>query len=625
MLLLLLLPFSSNATASSPLHTLLKQSEQQQLAQSPAWLALLHYRETLFGAGQQSEADDKNFFFSPQGRDNPKLELQATLSAMFSAPSDKPDQHPQCRFPARYHWLKQQLSITPQQLPPQPCNEFNDWLETINPGSATLIFPAAYLNSPSSMFGHTLLRINPADKRSETPLVAYALNYAAQMNDQDNGFVFAYKGIFGGYPGSFALVPYYEKIKEYSDMENRDIWEYQLDLNRDEVRQLMRHAWEVRKIRFDYYFFDENCSYRLLALLDVARPGLNLANQFPITAIPADTVRATEQANLYHDINYRPSTTTTLSHRLSLLDDSQQQQLLAVMTEASTHTSSDFLAQPEIEQARQLELGYDLLLYRIRGSGEKRDARTQHAYALLASRSKLNSSAQWPEPPTPKVRAEQGHLSSRLALSVGESQQQGFAALRYRPSYHDILDPSAGYGIGMQINFFDFNVRYYEDAQQLKLEELKIINILSLSPRNDFFKPISWGVDFGIQRQWLNGQEIHPLQVTAEAGASYRLSKQWRSAFMLQMQFAAHRAFPQQLNLGAGPAISLLYHSEQLHNLFSIRALNFPHDDSYHAWELDWQLNIPLKNQQGLRLSASRKQQDNYYLNEFELAWQWYF
>ena len=33
-------------------------------------------------------------------------------------------------------------------------------------------------------------------------------------------------------------------------------------------------------MNFDYYYFDENCSYRLLELLEVARPGTELTDEF---------------------------------------------------------------------------------------------------------------------------------------------------------------------------------------------------------------------------------------------------------------------------------------------------------------------------------------------------------
>ena len=81
-----------------------------------------------------------------------------------------------------------------------------------------------------------------------------------------DGFSFALKGLTGLYPGTLSSSPYYAKVREYSDMESRDVWEYRLNLTPDETRQLLRHAWEIGATRFDYWFFDENCS--------TLRPGL---------------------------------------------------------------------------------------------------------------------------------------------------------------------------------------------------------------------------------------------------------------------------------------------------------------------------------------------------------------
>lgn len=63
-----------------------------------------------------------------------------------------------------------------------------------------MIFPAAYLNSPSSMFGHTLLRIDQADVQSDkTSLLSYAINFGAYIEGSDNSILYAWKGLMGGY------------------------------------------------------------------------------------------------------------------------------------------------------------------------------------------------------------------------------------------------------------------------------------------------------------------------------------------------------------------------------------------------------------------------------------------
>ncbi len=233
------------------------------LAADPGWLALLHYRRESLLPRYQSQADDPAFFLAAEGKTDPQAELHADLSAML-LPSARG--HAQCRFPARWHWLRQQLDIRDAEV---PCPKLDRWLEKMQSESVSLVFPAMFLNSPGSAFGHTFLRFN----HESSELLSHTLNYAAAVADANDDFVtYVYKGLFGGYAGVFRSRRYYRTVQTYSNLENRDIWEYQLNLGAEEVTQLKRHIWEVVDIDFDYFFFRENCSYRLLALIDAARP-----------------------------------------------------------------------------------------------------------------------------------------------------------------------------------------------------------------------------------------------------------------------------------------------------------------------------------------------------------------
>ena len=69
----------------------------------------------------------------------------------FFIAKSQTNQHPQCKFIARYQWLKQQLNFDIKRLPTQPCPKFDAWLEQLQPAGLTLIFPTAYLNNPSSI------------------------------------------------------------------------------------------------------------------------------------------------------------------------------------------------------------------------------------------------------------------------------------------------------------------------------------------------------------------------------------------------------------------------------------------------------------------------------------------
>ena len=320
LLLMSLLPVTA-AAGTTYLEELVDQARTNHLAQRQEWLDLLHFKPYPYRPGRHSLADDPDFFNAPDGNTDAEAELEATLAAFFSDVEETDTvQNPQCRFIARYHWLKDELHFDPVRLPEQPCGRFKHWRESLDPHEITLVFPVAYLNNPASMYGHTLLRVDTRDQDEHTRLLAYSISYAA-ATDETSGLVFAVKGLTGGYPGMFSVAPYYLKVRKYSDIENRDIWEYRLALTPQELDRLLMHAWELGPTRFDYYFFDENCSYHLLSLLDVARPGLDLTDQFRWWAIPSDTVRAvTEKPGLVILVVCRPATATVIKHRIRQLD-----------------------------------------------------------------------------------------------------------------------------------------------------------------------------------------------------------------------------------------------------------------------------------------------------------------
>ena len=140
------------------------------------------------------------------------------------------------------------------------------------------------------MFGHLLLRVDQKGQTKRTSILAYTINYAADVTT-DNGILFAMLGLTGGFKGYFSTHPYYIKAKEYGDFENRDIWEYRLNLTEDQMQRLLMHGWGLGNRAFDYFYFNENCAYQILSLLDVADPELQLAEWFWFYTFPSDGIR----------------------------------------------------------------------------------------------------------------------------------------------------------------------------------------------------------------------------------------------------------------------------------------------------------------------------------------------
>ncbi|MEE1922554.1 DUF4105 domain-containing protein [Pseudomonas sp. 148P] len=604
--------------ACAPLHAapFMDESRLQRLAADPYWIALGHYETGKLG-GWRSYVDDDRFFLAEDGAHHPERELAATVQALYE-PARKSDKHAQCVYPARTRWLREQLQLT--DLPAPDCAEYTRWFQDVAPHSAVLIFPAAYLNSPSSMFGHTLLRIDQADVQSnQTALLSYAVNFGAYIEGNDNSILYAWKGLMGGYPGLFAFVPYQEKLSEYRSLENRDLWEYRLNLTPEETGRMVEHIWELKQIRFDYFFFDENCSYRLLELLQVARPSLDLTSHFPLTAIPTDTVKAVKHAGLVERVDYRPSRERELLARAEPLDKGEQQQVLALAADTAWLQSPEFTALPSPRQALVQDAAYRLERYRA--TGQERDpAQAKRSFELLRA---INRN---PPPPLDIERPglpEDGHESRTWQLGVGTREDRAFAEYGLRMAYHDLNDNAYGFPLGAQIEILQLKLRQYE-GNDWQVQRLDLATIRSLTPRNDLLKPWSWQVAGGLERvPGKHGDEVLVSHVNGGAGGTWALGDDMLGFALGTVRVEHHNDFAQFIAPAAGFNTGLLWRNGLGNLSVEARGDYFTNGEVRRSLSLNqqWELSDNL----GLRLSAKREfSQLATAQNEVMLELKWY-
>ncbi|PMY43828.1 MULTISPECIES: DUF7840 domain-containing protein [Pseudomonas] len=573
-------------------------SRLQQLANDPFWISLGHYETAKLG-GWRSYVSDPKFFLAANGAEHPDAELKATIDALY-APANSGNQHAQCVYPARTRWLKAQLNLS--DLPAVDCNEFNQWFKDVSPHSTVMIFPAAYLNSPSSMFGHTLLRIDQADVQSNhTALLSYAINFGAYIEGSDNSILYAWKGLMGGYPGLFALVPYQEKLSEYRSLENRDLWEYRLNLTQAETERMVEHVWELKQIKFDYFFFDENCSYRLLELLQVARPSLRLTEQFPLTAIPTDTVKAVKEAGLVEKIEYRPSRERELLERAKPLSNDEQQWVLKVSADQQQLQEPAFKALPRDRQALIIDAAYRLERYRANGQ-ERDPQRAQRSFELLRA---INRN------PPPELSIERpglpedGHESRTWQVGVGTRGDQAFGEYGLRMAYHDLNDNAEGFPLGAQIEILQMKLRQYE-GNHWQLQQLDLATIRSLTPRNELLQPWSWQVTGGLERvPGKHDDETLVSHVNGGGGGTWQLSENMLGFALGTVRVEHNADFAGFITPAAGFNTGLLW-KNPLGN-FSLEAKGdyFTNGEVRRSLSLNqqWELSRNL----GLRLSAQRE------------------
>jgi len=486
----------SGMTETGSVDALIERAREMQLGDKPAWLNLLHYKSTLLGS-RESQADDNGFFLAEDGSHNARAELEANLRGFFS---HKESAHPRCLFPARFHWLDAQLNFK-DQLPPVDCVKFNNWKEKFkNVEQLTLLFPSMHLENPSSMFGHTFIRF---DRPDNNHLLSYTLSYAASYDESDHVLVYSWKGISGGYPGKFFLQAYFETLQEYSDIEQRDIWEYKLNFSKQEIKQLIRHLWEVKGVHFEYYFFRENCSFRLLALLDVARENINMSiDAHPLYAIPVDTVRDVEQVGFITERNYRPATHNKISQMSEQLGEQAGQ--IAISISNNEYSIQELSESFSIkQQARILQLADELL-------NQKKNLSTDEAalqLEILSARSHLPVIQREVEFSFNATPPEQSHKSARWQFSTGEHEQQRFYEIGLRPAFHDLLDVSKGFVDGASISVLETQLRWYKQEDKLKLESLNFFSLQSIVPVKPWATPVSRKISFKLKQRDLNVAE----------------------------------------------------------------------------------------------------------------------
>ncbi|MFV5384405.1 DUF4105 domain-containing protein [Acinetobacter junii] len=611
----------AHASVETDIQNYLKIAEQKQLHQDVTWQRLMYADQS-----QKSEVAYDGYFYAKDGKNNLKNELQADIKALFINSAD--NQSIRCKFPARSRWLIKQLNIDTEKLPIVKCPEFDQWINQIKPYKATLIYATDFMGNPSSMFGHTLLRLDPKDQK-QLNLVSYAVNYAATVSGEDN-WSYAWKGLTGQYPGEYSLMPYYRKVKEYGDFESRDLWEYELNLTPEETRFLVEHIWEMQHVSFPYYFVSDNCAYRLLGLIDLVRPNLDLKKQFNYAAIPIETLKAVDQQHLVREVVYRPALETQLlsqakqhgtplakvAHQIAFQDVEKAQPLLEKFNQH--------------DQAKILEMAYDDLYLQYISRQVDADFAQPQLRQLLAERSQIDVEKQRQEPERPKKQPVEGHHARNLSVNVGELQGQKFIELGHRQAYHDLIDPQGGYRLGTQLLFLDGNIQYRDD--QLKLEHLDLLTVNSYNPIQPFKSPITWGFNLGWKQEALDqgsfsdDQQHGVMNLNMQVGYSLAdYDRRHLCYAQMQSHFQGGRSLDKGWRVGLGPTVGCM--NKWTDNINSVVQIELPYWEDQSHWNLrvGSQLQYSLNSNNALRLNWDFEQQDHKDWSKVGLGYVWFF
>lgn len=461
------------------------------------WRKLMHFEKTYFGFFE-SQIDGPGFFISPNGKYSLREELTATMQAFFSATEGLAEEKiAQCRFPARYSYLKKRLAQKISKWPDRVCPHYQRWYDTLLGESLSLVFSSYYLNNPSSSFGHTFIRVNKAPsakdgKRYE--LLDYGISFGANATTS-NPLVYAFKGMFGMFPSTFNSMPYYYKVREYNDAESRDLWEYELRMSKDAVKMFLAHIWELGPNPIDYWYLTENCSYHMVSVLEAADPSINLLAKLKKYVIPADVVQAAWNAGLVREFHYRPSIRTEFYTRLAELSGDEREDLKNIIKQVP-------LVGEFPRNKKVLDTAIDYMDYHYAIQVQSPTPESKFKNQLLSARSRIPEVTEGLHIPPPQL--EQPHLSHpswRLGLGYQSNRvtSDAFVA-RHSFALHDQLDPMIGYPEYAHIMFWEMALSYSPSKARVDLEDFTLFELVSTPPFGEFSPDLSWRMKLGVER-----------------------------------------------------------------------------------------------------------------------------
>lgn len=470
------------------------------LARHPQWLALLHMQKNSITGRYSSEVDAPEFFLSRRD-DDAHAELLATIWALRQNSTGAGSAW--CRFPARAKFLRDHINLQPPLA--LECPELEYWRGRFPVEEIVLIYPDPYLKNVASVFGHTFLRLDAADKNTHPVLLSPTVSYYADVGSTDNTAIYISKGLTGHFPGLIEIAPYFQKLRKYSDGEDRDIREYRLTLSPQQARDFVDHVWEVRENSFNYFFLDENCSYRLISMLDTVTPPYNTREKFASHTMPIDTVKALRDNGVIASSVYIPSAKKRFYEQLAKLDATQRKEFealvdnkisyddvsdLSVMALSESYSSIQIQAEPEKYTLHMLEV--NKLIRRQHAAGE----------LVPAASSKLDA----PDP------LNSGHDMARLQTGWLQDDEKDYWLINSRLAYHDFHDPLSAYQRGVQLTVLDAALRVENGNEAISLDSIHWFGLQSYNARDKFFQEPSWGFQISRQRELLD-EKISLLNV----------------------------------------------------------------------------------------------------------------
>ena len=460
--------------------------ESLDLAADPTWIKLAHYEAANdTSSGWRSAIHPGDFFLDPDGATDPVAELKATVTALNAAPGKDPDQHAQCRYPARLLWLKSRLRDSLKFRTDIKCPAFDSWTHVNDVKSISIIYASGSLGNPATYYGHTLLKFNFSNNASHTSLMDESVNFGAILEGtHDDQFTYIFKSLTGGYDAGFSHVSFYYHDHNYGDHEIRDMWEYKLDLPQNEVDLIVAHSWEVLGKHFTYYFFKGNCAYHMGKVLEIV-DGLQVIPENRPWTIPQSLVQRLSSTRIHNhplvsEVKYHPSRQSRFYEKYGRLSKQGVNIFKSAARNVASIHENEFqqLATPAKQSIIDTLIDYDQYTH---NPLDKASPEVKEAYAAaLSMRYTLPPGEPETETSAPES-PDQGRPPGWIQVGLSRHTSLGNAlSLQIRPAYYDDLDAGSGHIKNGTLAMGNIRAEIFHD--QFRIETIDLMHIENVNP-----------------------------------------------------------------------------------------------------------------------------------------------
>ena len=486
-----------------------KKVDELELYKKTQWKALLHFNDYL-------NIHDPKFILSEKF--SLRNELRANIQSFYKEKESYANinNHAQCKFPARFLFISKELNLKKDEFPNIICPDLGIYKQKAPAERISLVYVSEKVNNPSSMMGHTFLKysgMNYKNVKSEHAISFYT------VIETINILKLTYQNIFSGMKGLFSLKPYKSVIEPYLTEENRNVWEYELNLSDYKKALIYYHIWELKDVSVKYFFTKYNCSTVIYYILSLADE--NIYDEKKLWITPLNTVKFIYDYNLIKSSKLIPSN----EWFVKMLEENISNEKIDILEKMFETKNYNAISNLDFYSLKLLE-AHNKVRYQ---KEEIKFLEYQNLNVNILKSVKNNSNVI--DISNYKIINK---IPSERQISIGAKNinSSKYSKLSFLPASHTLNDYNREYFGESELKIAYLSLLF--NNKKISLDEFTLYSMKSYMPNNGFNNDLSYQFEMAIKKDYSSKiNYLNYLKIGGGVGLDYLLFKDINIFFML--------------------------------------------------------------------------------------------